>query len=351
MMLPAYLFWYIFNILLPGGRVESNPKERLSEYGFFEGRLADLKPAPGVVFYRVNTPLFSNYSEKLRFIKLPPGGKMSYRDSGAFEFPKGTVLIKNFYYPADFRNEDKGRVILETRLLVHADEGWQAYPYIWDEKQSEAFYDPAGETRQVKYTNKSGKKITTTYVIPNKNQCKGCHLNGKALIPLGLSARQLNSGGDHASNVLIRWQEEGILEGVPPLKSVPAGIVWDNTASGTLNDRARAYLDANCAHCHSKNGSANTSGLFLDVYEKNLTHLGVFKSPVAAGRGAGDMKFDIVPGAPDKSILVYRMSTNDPAIAMPEIGREQVHREGLALIEEWIRSNRFSETQYDPRGK
>lgn len=351
MMLPAYLVWYIFRILLSWGTVEFYPKERLSEYDFFEGRLADLKPAAGVVSYSVNTPLFSNYSEKLRFIELPPGSKISYTDSGVFEFPKGTVLIKNFYYPTDFRNEGEGRIILETRLLIHADQGWQAYPYIWDEKQSDAFYDPAGETRHVRYTSKSGRKITTPYIIPNKNQCKGCHLSGNALIPLGLSARQLNSGADSSSNLLIRWQEEGILEGLPPLKSVPAGIVWDNTTTGTLDDRARAYLDANCAHCHSRKGSANTSGLFLDVYEKDPVHLGVFKSPVAAGRGAGDLKFDIVPGAPEKSILVYRMSTNDPAIAMPEIGREQVDKEGLALIEEWIRSSSFSETKYDHRGK
>lgn len=351
MMPSAFLFWYIFNILLPGLPVKSYPKERLSEYAFFEGRLADLKAAPGVVAYGVNTPLFSNYSEKLRFIRLPAGGKMSYRDSGVFEFPKGTVLIKNFYYPADFRNEGKGRDILETRLLVHTDEGWQAYPYIWDEKQSEAFYDPSGETRQVKYISKSGKKITTPYVIPNKNQCKGCHLSGKALVPLGLSARQLNSGADNATNLLVRWRQEGILEGLPPLESVPAGVVWDNAESGTLDDRARAYLDANCAHCHSRNGSANTSGLFLDVYEKKSTHLGFFKSPVAAGRGAGDLKFDIVPGAPEKSILVYRMRTNDPAIAMPEIGREQVHSEGVALIEAWVRSISSSKTQHDSRGK
>jgi hypothetical protein len=62
---------------------------------------------------------------------------------------------------------------------------------------------------------------------------------------------------------------------------------------------------------------------------------------VAAGRGAGNLRFDVVPGQPQNSILVFRMKTNDPAIAMPEIGREQVHKEGVALIEEWIRKNSF----------
>jgi hypothetical protein len=62
---------------------------------------------------------------------------------------------------------------------------------------------------------------------------------------------------------------------------------------------------------------------------------------VAAGRGSGSLRYDIVPGHPNQSILLYRMKTNDPAIAMPEIGREQIHEEGVALIEEWIRKNSF----------
>ena len=60
------------------------------------------------------------------------------------------------------------------------------------------------------------------------------------------------------------------------------------------------------------------------------------KSTVAAGRGAGENLFDIVPGKPDQSILTFRMQTNDPGIAMPELGREQVHAEGVALIRDWI---------------
>jgi hypothetical protein len=117
--------------------------------------------------------------------------------------------------------------------------------------------------------------------------------------------------------------------------------VWDDARTGDLNARARAYLEANCAHCHSRSGPASTSGLFLDIAEKDPAHLGVNKAPVAAGRGAGNLQFDIKPGDPEHSIMSFRMKTNDPAIAMPEIGREQVHKEGVALIEEWIRKNTF----------
>lgn len=316
-------------------------REKLSEYGFFKGPLAALDPAQDVIPYTVNTPLFSNYAEKMRFIRMPAGTRMRYRDSTSFEFPAGTVLIKNFYYPRDFRKPEKGRIILETRLLVHEDQGWQAYPYVWNEEQTEAVYDPAGETRTVQYVDRSGKKVATPYAIPNKNQCKGCHLRDGKLVPIGPTARQMNTATNGVDQ-LRHWNDLGFIEDLPSASALPRRIVWDDPSTGGLNDRARAYLDANCAHCHSRQGPASTSGLFLDSFETSPAHLGVMKSPVAAGRGAGNMKFDIVPGEPGKSILVYRMRTNDPAIAMPEIGREQVHKEGVALIEEWIRTSAFA---------
>lgn len=338
---------YIVLIVLLGGWFLSfhndrtvQRKERLSEYGFFTGPLAALNPAAGVMPYTVNTPLFSNYAEKLRFIVIPEGTSATYNDSTVFALPVGTVLIKNFYYPLDFRKPEKGRVIIETRLLVHQPQGWEAWPYRWNDEQTEAYYDPAGETKTIQYRDLSGKKIITPYVIPNKNQCKGCHQRGQDLVPIGITARQLNSGS-LTSNPLRQWVEAGTLKDVPSFETIPRMAVWDDPHSGSLNDRARAYLDANCGHCHSRLGPASTSGLFLDIYERNPAHLGIYKAPVAAGRGAGNLRYDIVPGEPGNSILIYRMKTTDPAIAMPEIGREQVHREGVALIEEWIRKNAF----------
>lgn len=319
-------------------------KDKLSEYGFFKGNIKQLEPVGTVIPYSLNTPLFSNYAEKLRFLRLPAGEKVIYNDSIAFDFPIGTVLIKNFYFPIDFRSPEHGRKILETRLLVNLESGWEAWPYIWNDEQTEAYYDPAGETKTVNYIDRWGKKVSTPYVIPNKNQCKGCHIRNQKMLPIGPSARQLNGDFGYVSgkqNQLAYWKDQHILDGLQDVLQAPKLSVWDDPSSGTLNHRARAYLDVNCGHCHSRGGPANTSGLFLDVYENDAAHLGVNKSPVAAGRGAGDLQFDIVPGHPQSSILVFRMKTNDPAIAMPEIGREQIHKEGLALIEEWIRENSF----------
>jgi uncharacterized repeat protein (TIGR03806 family) len=318
-------------------------KDKLSEYGFFRGRLSDLTPDSSLLFYDVNTPLFSNYAEKLRFVRLPRGKAATYRDSVAFDLPVGTILIKNFFYPLDFRQPEKARRIMETRLLVHQQNGWEAWPYIWNDDQSEAFYDPAGETRTVSYVDSKGRKKTTLYAIPNKNQCKGCHISKNTMLPIGVNARQLNRDIDQngkSINQLDLWVKNGMLSGLSASQDAQRMKVWNDPASGSLDERARAYLDANCGHCHSQNGPANTSGLFLDIFESRAVHLGINKTPVAAGRGAGNLKYDIVPGSPDQSILLFRMKTTDPAIAMPEIGREQVHAEGVALIEEWIRLQR-----------
>lgn len=311
------------------------PLEKLSDYAFFEGNLAGLSPAGDVIRYELQAALFSNYAEKARFIRMPKGTKMVYNDSVTLTFPVGTYLIKNFFYYNDFRDTSKGRRILETRLLVHTGDEWEAWPYLWNEEQTEAFYDVAGERFDVTYMDARGKKVSTSYRAPNKNECKGCHSRGGRLLPLGPTARNLNTELDHAGSQLNHWSLKGLLQGeVKERIQMPAFL--DKKAD--LNSRARAYLDVNCGSCHNPQGPANTSGLFLDWNETDPTHLGIWKSPVAAGRGSGDFSYDIEPGKPERSILLYRMKVMDPGIAMPEIGREQVDAEGIKLINDWIKS-------------
>jgi uncharacterized repeat protein (TIGR03806 family) len=321
-----------------GGHVFER-KQKLSEYNFFTGRLADLQPASSVIPYDINSALFSNYAEKMRFIKLPDGSKANYTKKGALDFPKGTVIIKNFYYENDFRQPGRGRRILETRLLVHEENGWTAYPYVWNNEQTEAFYDVAGDVKKVSYINASGKRINIDYIIPNKNQCKGCHIRGNTMQPIGPTAAQLNRNHTYETgkqNQLSHWQQHGLLNGLPALETIDKFASMDDR-SQSLDARARAYLDVNCGTCHHPAGPANTSGLFLHYGQDASIALGIMKSPVAAGRGAGRLSFDIVPGKPHKSILSFRMQTNDPGIAMPELGREQIHIEGVKLINEWIK--------------
>lgn len=315
---------------------------KLSEYGFFVGNIADLKPSNGVVPYDLATPLFSDYAYKARFIKLPDGSTPApFNDEDVFDFPVGTVIIKTFYYPHDMRDESKGRRLMETRLLVHEEKGWKALPYIWNDEQTDATLEIAGGHRDVSWVHTDGSKRNLNYVIPNMNQCKGCHIKDGNMTPIGPKARNLNHDfaySDGANNQLTHWHSAGIIGDMPDIASISKVPVWNDPSTGSLNDRARAYLEVNCAHCHRDGAPANTSGLLLDWHQQNPAALGINKSPVAAGRGSGGRLYDIAPGEPDASILLFRMDSEDPGIMMPELGRKLTHTEGVALIKEWIAS-------------
>jgi hypothetical protein len=158
---------------------------------------------------------------------------------------------------------------------------------------------------------------------------------------VGPKARHLNRDldyGDAVANQLTRWSDVGYLLGAPPPPEAPRNAVFDDPESGTVEQRARAYLDVNCGNCHSPTGLARTSGLFLTIDTDDDQELGVCKGPVAAGQGAGGRPFDITPGEPDESILIFRMEETRPGIAMPELGRVTVHDEAVQLLRDWIES-------------
>ncbi len=318
-------------------------REKLSEYAFFEGNIAEQKPARGVMPFSLNTPLFSDYAEKLRFVKLPEGAKVAYNDKEVLDFPVGTTLIKTFYYPIDFRNTNKGRRIMETRLLIHEADGWKALAYVWNDEQTEAYLEVAGDTKEVSYIDLNGKKKKHAYSIPNLNQCKGCHNRNERMMPIGPSARQMNGAyrawglPENTENQLVAWQKTGILQDLPAIEQVPKAPVWNMPETGSIDERARIWLDINCAHCHRLGGPAQTSGLNLSIHETDPLAMGILKTPVAAGRGSGNLKFDIMPGKPDESILLYRIESTDPGEMMPEVGRKTTHKESVELIKEWIK--------------
>ena len=321
-------------------RTESPPPpEKLSEYGLWVGDGSTQEPAEGVIPYDLNTPLFSDYTEKFRFVKLPPGTTAKYSADDAFEFPVGTVIAKTFAYPADARDPSQGRRLLETRILKRDPSGWVGLPYIWNREQTEAVLDVAGELVDVNWIDEHGSERKNNYIIPNANQCQGCHKQGDTMQPLGPKARHLNRDFAYSSgadNQLAYWSSHHALDGAPPAAEAPQLSVWNDPQSGDLDARARAWLEMNCAHCHNPVGPARNAGLDLLASQKTPTQWGLFKTPVAAGRGSGGRDFDIVPGKPDDSILMFRILSQDPGIMMPELGKRLIHAEGVDLIREWI---------------
>jgi uncharacterized repeat protein (TIGR03806 family) len=335
--------------------------DRLSDWNviFSNGDFLQLNDA--VVAYGLNTPLFTDYALKLRTVWLPDGTTAAYNPDRELDFPLGTIITKTFHYEkadgwsdASFEVVKADResildsdgqlsltdyVLIETRLLIRYEDGWKALPYVWNSTQDEAFLELAGDYRNIELVGADGNQAIS-YVVPDANQCAGCHTpdhTSKEMLPLGPRGWQLNRpyayyGG--LENQLEHWIAAGILSGVA--ESPRAGVRWRDPGDATLGERAKAYLDANCAHCHNPAGAADTSALHLNIDAPVDRNYGICKTPVAVGRGSGDHAYDIYPGRPDESIVVYRMRHTDPAIAMPELGRSAVHAEGVELISHWI---------------
>ncbi|MCB9763377.1 MAG: hypothetical protein H6739_26660 [Alphaproteobacteria bacterium] len=312
--------------------------DKLSAWNLFVGDMSVLKPNEGVVPYGLNSPLFTDYADKLRTVYVPPGQPAAYDPAAPFDFPVGSVLTKTFAYGALAPGAvGEGTRLVETRLLVHTAEGWVGLPYVWDADRKDATLTLAGATIPMTIPTPAGPR-QIAYGVPNANQCKGCHeSHGRTMSPIGPTARNLNRDDPYAEgSQLARWVALGLLTGAPEAAAAPRAAAWDDPASGSVDARARAYLDVHCAHCHNPDGPGNTSGLLLgaDVAEPRL--LGRCKAPVAAGKASGGLRYDVVPGDPDASILVHRMASAEPDVMMPELGRSLVHEEGVALIRAWV---------------
>ena len=309
---------------------------KLSEFNFFMDNSAQV-PHDKVVPYELISTLFSDYSYKQRWVYVPTNQKATYYiESSVFDFPVGSALIKTFYYPIDERDPGQGMNLLETRLLLRKEDGWEAVSYAWNDEQNEAFKKIAGKTINVSWTNFLGEEEDVRYRVPNVNQCKECHAADDKITPIGPKARNINKDFNYEEgefNQLDYWMTKQIIDSYP--LELVSPVDWSDE-SQNINDRVRSYLDVNCGHCHSPTGNANSTGLYLHLDETRDIHLGIYKKPVATGRGSGGLKYSIVPGKPEESILLHRMISLDPGVMMPESGRALSHNEAVEMVREWI---------------
>ncbi len=315
------------------------PYPKFSDYGLFEGSITDFQPAKDVHLYQPANELFTDYATKLRFVKVPNGATIKWNPDNNFEFPLNTVLVKHFLYSDTDSPLDGPIQMMESRILHLSKDGWEAYTYVWNEAGTEAFLNQVGDFKSVSYTH-DGRQLNIEYAVPNKNECKNCHQRDNEMLPLGPTPNHLNfTWNKDGINQLEHWATLGILEYPDSaLDKLSTSVVWNEPETGSIQKRALAYLEANCGHCHHPEGSAHTSGLFLQQDQKDPRRWGIGKPPVAAGKGSGNRKYSINPGHPEESILLYRMATNEPGEMMPELGRSVVHEEGIQLIRDWINS-------------
>lgn len=314
------------------------PMPRLSDYDFFQGPMRELVPKDGVVRYEVAAALWSDAAAKSRFIVLPPGGAIGFVEGEGWEFPEGTIIVKHFAFEHDRRDPSQGARNIETRLLYREGGLWRPFIYLWDEAETEATLLKVGKRVDVSFVDEAGQAQSEEYIVPNLDQCASCHERDDKDEILGIFTHQLNREVEveGAKVQQLEWMaDQGMFTGtLPEVQALPA--LADPFGAAPLEDRARSYLHANCSHCHRLGGGAGNSGLVFLRWETEPAKYGVCKVPAAAGPGTGGHPYDVVPGKPDESILVFRMNSLDPEIKMPELPNRVIDAKGVQLIRDWI---------------
>ena len=313
--------------------INEMPYENLSQYNFFQGELKNLDPVYGVIPYELISSLFTDYSIKNRFLWMPDGVSAEYiSSSSVFDFPVGTILIKNFSYD-DVLPEMISKNI-ETRLMIKKESGWIFADYIWNEDQTEASFSLDGSVVDISWLQ-NGEERNISYRIPSASECLTCHKISDGAIPNGVKPRNINKTLDYRSNSmnqLDKWMEMGYLNSYPT--DLEAVANWKDL-SEPLERRVRSYIDINCAHCHSDNTHCEYRPIRLS-YEatEDLANMGVCLTPDTNLGNGTDLIIN--PGNIDRSVLHFRMTSNEEQYRMPLIGRSIVHDEAIEMIEEWI---------------
>ena len=317
--------------------LSSLPYPALSTYRFFVGELDQLEPNTGVLPFAPINALFTDYAHKNRFVWMPAGAQASHvSDHEPLAFEEGTVLIKNFWY--DNTAPDGERRIIETRLMFRRNGAWEFANYIRNPEQTEAYLDIDGAYLPIAWTDSEHGAMSTTYRIPSASECFTCHKVNTDPLPIGPKPRNLNvdmAYPDGTMNQLARWVQEGYLApGFP--SGIQATPDWME-ASLPMVDRVRGYLDMQCAHCHSDERHCDYRPLRLAYQDtQDPANLGVCvlpDDPIDAS-----VTHIVAAGDTTRSMMHLRLSSTDGAVRMPLLGRTLVHREGLALINEWISS-------------
>ncbi|WKZ65559.1 MAG: hypothetical protein QY325_12400 [Flavobacteriales bacterium] len=314
------------------------PYPSLSQYRFFTGALADHEPNAGVLPYDVITPLFSDYAHKFRFVWMPPGSSALFNGEDVpLDFPDGTVLIKTFYFdrvlPADERR------ILETRLLIKRGGQWLFADYIWNAEQTEATLDLNGRFVPLSWRDEAGIQHDLTYRIPAAAECFTCHKLNDMAMPIGPKLRNMARTMDYPEgprDQIGKWVEAGFLQpGFPP----PVPVARWNDPSASLNERVRAYVDMNCAHCHAEGKHCDYRPMRF-AWEETVDpiNLGVCVEPEDPLPENPELAYIVAPSNTYRSMLLHRLSSTEEAVRMPLMGRTVVHEEAVQLFTEWINS-------------
>lgn len=308
----------------------------LSQTGAFKD-VRKLAPSDALIPYDIVVPFWSDGAEKARWVSVPSGATIKYSPTGEWSFPPGTVFVKTFTFVTN-EQDPNSLCRLETRLLVcDADGGVYGAVYKWRDDNSDADLLETNLTETISIQTATGAR-TQPWYYPSRADCLTCHTANAGHV-LGVKARQLNRDFTYPSgateNELLAWSRLGLLDtnvNESSLKQIPTLARLDDP-SRSLTDRARSYLDANCANCHRPNG---TVAGFDARYDTPPARQHLIDWPVLIDEGIDEARI-IAPNDTWRSILYLRASTTE-AFKMPPLARNTVDVHGMALLRQWIES-------------
>ncbi|MGF1579686.1 MAG: PQQ-dependent sugar dehydrogenase [Gemmataceae bacterium] len=328
---------------------------KLSETGLFSDTAKQI-PAPGVLPFAIKAERWADHATSQRWVALPnksalrvyqrkqPSPDAAY--GTRFHFPKDAVLVKTLSLEMQ-DNDPTTRRHVETQILHFDGVAWGAYSYRWNEDQTDATLVPssgAEATFTIPSKTAPGGVRQQKWRFHSRNQCLICH-NPWAGYNLAFTPEQIDLDfqyDEHEANQLTTFEHIGVIEHAEPGKSQPRKLTqkyWQPLAnphdrSASIDTRARAYLHANCAHCH-QSGAGGTALIHLR-YDRPLEQTkAIDQAPLQGDYGIENAKV-VATGDPYRSILYYRMSTRGKG-HMPQIGCDVLDRAGLRLIHDWIR--------------
>lgn len=307
---------------------------RLSDTGCF-GDLEALEPGPDLIPYDVSSALWTDGAFKPRYMVVPSTEQIQVRTDGSWLFPEGSVLIKVFGFDMEVDGGVAQRAV-ETRFMLRRQGQWEYATYRWNDEGSDAELLEDGLT--VRYAVlQDGQPIDVDYTFPSYDACTTCH-GADIDEVLGPKTNQINRERDYDGvvvNQLLAMNSIGLLDFGETEELDPSrlpSMANPQLGKGSIDARARAYLDANCAHCHRPGGWA-PGDVGLDLrYETEIEATGLCDT-MKYFEWAGTAR--VAPGDPERSGLLARFLRED-SLRMPSVGTSVVDASGAALLRGWI---------------
>lgn len=298
----------------PAAGKPSQFPRKLSETGLFTDTAAQT-PAAGVLPFDVIEPMWQDGAAAKRFIALPEGQKIKTTTSGnpakpnyKVEWPMNAVLARTVTL-----KEQR----VETQVLHFDGETWNGYSYRWNEAGTDANLVGAdGDEFEVR---------KQPWRIHGRAECARCHTNWSGFA-VGFQPDQL-------ANIDGKRPEDALLFDGPFFDRMKNRLASSGDPKASLEDRARSWLHANCAHCHRRNGGGSVQ-LMVNGDLPTAETMMMDEKPVRGDLALTDARV-IAPGRPHQSVLIARISRSGTG-HMPMIGAREVDPHGFKLLWDWI---------------